>query len=365
MELMERVREIGAEAPTVTAAGLDGAREALLREIAREERRDAEPVRRRRARWIGGSALAGGLAAAALVIGFVAVPATAPTASAAARVLEKAAETAAETPETALAPGQYLRVATTFDQVQPWDADGDRTWFARAANVDDAEAVVVVRGVSAMYLPADRDGDWITERDYGHVAESFGPEAAAAVDVWMATAGGDDGLNGARLYPGGAAIAGDGTTYYLDDRDVYADAPTDPQALLDWLRERASEPGNSESEVNYTVAAEMLGDIQLSSLAPAPVRGAMLRALSLVDGITVASVDGDVTTLDYRWQSDSGIARMTFDLDTVRGLIIAVTNWGTTTDGLGSLDGSPEWRSRTMLDISVVDAAPAATLPSP
>ena len=70
MDLLDRVRDLAADAPALTETQLNDARQALLREIARDEPR---AVRRNR-RWIGVAGLVAASAAAAVVIGMVAGP---------------------------------------------------------------------------------------------------------------------------------------------------------------------------------------------------------------------------------------------------------------------------------------------------
>lgn len=64
-------------------------------------------------------------------------------------------------------------------------------------------------------------------------------------------------------------------------------------------------------------------------------------------------------TLAYEQDFDAGPARVEFVLDTDRGYILQSTHWG-----MGEYDvpvafaGVPDWQSRTVSTVSVVDAAP-------
>lgn len=360
MELMERVREVGADAPTVTATGIDDARHALLREIAREERADAAP-RHRKARWIGGSALAGGVAAAALVIGLVAVPATAPTASAAAAVvLEKAAVASIRAAEEVVPAGSYTRVdtgftwATTYDEQMPAGAKFNNAFRA------EAEAVLLVEDESSVYVPADPDGEWVRERNPYHVAESVGPRAVEASEAWGREMNPGAGLAGITRYPGGVVEGGrdgDAVIYHLDGRETYAHMPSDPASVVAWFEERYGAEGEPDGMAHFFI--ETLGDLMSFNLAPANARAGMLRAFASLPGVEVVATEGDRTTLAYVQDFEAGPARVEFVLDTARGYILQSTDWGMGEYGQpAAFEGVPDWQSRTVSTVSIVDSAP-------
>lgn len=346
MELMERVREIGAGTAPVGDAGVEAARHALLREIAREERGDASAPRHRRARWIGGSALAGGLAAAALVIGFVAVPATAPTASAA-EVLELAAEATLTTQVVSPGPGQYIRIQEIATSRLGWTRDPespDGGWWDSRSSATEA-TVVQAR---SLYVPADRSGDWVRDYDESfEVREISGPDAESAEPILVATRTGS-GL-GVETYPGGmytqTGVGAEGVepddvlTFSVNGLACYYDEmPREPEALARWVD--AYEPA-------YLSACPppSLTEPENFNLAPADLRAAMFRALALTEGARVVEVDGDVTTIAF---PDSGESNwmQTVDIDTATGLLV----------GRGSLDDD-RWSSRVV--VTIVDDLPS------
>lgn len=359
MELMERVREIGADALPVGPAGIDEARHALLREIAREERAGAVPTRGRRARWIGGSALAGGLAASALVIGFVAVPATAPAASAA-EVLEKAAEASIRAAEELVPAGSYTRIDTAFTWATTYDEQMPAGAKFNNASRADAEAVLLIEDESSVYVPADREGEWVRERTAYHVAESVGPRSAEASRTWEREMNPGAGLSGVTRYPAGIVEGGrDGelVIYHLDGRETYADMPADPRGVVAWFEQRYGAEGESDGMAHFFL--ETLGDLMSFNLAPADARAGMLRAFASLPGVEVVSSDGDLTTLAYERGFEAGPARVEFVLDTARGYIVQSTNWGMGEyDEPVAFDGVPDWQSRTVSTVSTVDAAP-------
>lgn len=347
MELLERVREIGADAAPLGDAEVNTARQKLLREIACEERTSTAGAAGSRARrWIGGSALAGGFAAAALVIGFVAVPATAPTASAA-EVLEKAAEATLTTRALSPSPGQYVRIQEIATSRLGWTRDSESAdggwWDSRSS----ATRATVVQGRS-LYVPADRSGDWVRDYDESfEVLEISGPDAQSAEPVLVATRIGS-GL-GVEVYPGGMStqigVGAEGVepddvlTFSVNGLACYYDQmPRDPEALVEWIH-------SYEHEYLSDCPPPSLTEPENFNLAPPDLRAAMFRALALTDGARVVEVHGDVTTIAFPEGGESTWMN-TVDIDTSSGLMV----------GRGNLDDDG-WSSRIV--VTIVDAIPA------
>jgi hypothetical protein len=347
---MERVREIGADVPGLPDAGLGAARSALLREIAREGRMDAAPWRRRTVRWIGGSALAGGLAAAALVVGVVVVPATAPTASAA-QVLEQAAEATLTTTALSPGPGQYIRIQEIEKLRIGWNVSPDQPkgWWSPGRS--DTEATLLLS--RSLYVPADRSGTWVREFSESEEAVDLtGPDADTASRDFS-----DIGAsNSVEVYPGGmysqTGVGAEGVepddvlTFAVNGLSCYYDEmPRDPQALVKWI-----------DDYDHTYLSDCppprLTEPTDFNLAPSDLRAAMFRALALLDGARVVATNGDVTTIAVPEGGES--TRMeTVDIDTTTGLMV----------GRGALDDDT-WSSRIV--VSIIDAIPSSVvLPSP
>lgn len=94
------------------------------------------------------------------------------------------------------------------------------------------------------------------------------------------------------------------------------------------------------------------------ALAPSGTRAAVLGVLALLDGSTVRSVDGAVTTIRFSWETKWWSAWKDIDMDTERGLIVGVTSSGVPAEGTPSIKDLPEWDSRSTYEITVVDTAP-------
>lgn len=341
MELLEQVREIGADIEPVGEGAVMAARQQLLREIAREER-SAPSHRGARRRWIGGSALVGGIAAAALVIGVVVNPASVPTAAASV-VLEHAAEATLATVALSPAPGQYIRIEETFEQLH--------SGFAPKEGLE-YEVRYTTEYSRVIYVPSDRSDDWVahfkpvrvtvTDGDTGltddiEVAEGVGTEKALA------------GVAPIEAYPGGRIMAGDGWEtheYRINQMERYYDEmPREPQRLLDWIGRYEQEEG---------IAAPALVNLYGFNLAPADLRATIFRALALLEGASVISVDGDITTIAYPEGGEDDL-RAVISVDTALGLIVGFGHEVTDEDGATRV-GDNFGR----LTISIADSAPEA-----
>ncbi|GAA5204479.1 RNA polymerase sigma factor [Microbacterium jejuense] len=153
-----------------------------------------------------------------------------------------------------------------------------------------------------------------------------------------------------------ASAGGDGGTfeYYLDDRDLYADLPSDVPGAIDWFSRRYDGEGDAEGLAHYF--AETISDVAVFNLAPAAARASMLRAFATLDHVDVVATSGDRTTLRYaRVRQDGDAAPIEFTLDTARGYVLEVTSWPY---GADAGAGSGGWTSRTTAEIAVVDSAP-------
>lgn len=354
MDVLERVREIDLHNTAVTDTQINTARQALLREMSKESR----SIRHGRRRWLGVSALVGGVAATAVAISVLTPTQIDPAAAA---VLENAADVTITAIDTTLAPGQYLRIQTDGDQLWQWDEGmGDEAWERfNSGDRADAEAGLIVRETRVLYVPADRSGDWIWDWSADpRVIATYGTRANEAVADWTEQeAASDNGywpdvqaLRGGEI----PAAEGDDTQYLLDSyRPVYDQMPRDPQALLDWFRARSGDPN-----VNDQWIVDALTDVLTANLMPAELRAAVLRALALVPGIRISDVNGTAATLEY--QSGDWLYTRTTEitLNTELGMITSLAQ--TTSNNVIGSDTIPATvpDTRTSVTTTVVGDAP-------
>ncbi|WP_309128642.1 hypothetical protein [Microbacterium sp.] len=367
MSLMERVREIGAEGEHVEERTVAAARGELMREIAR-----SKPLRKRRStvRWagIGIGGLVAGTAVTAIVVGTVLAPSEAPSASAA-EVLENAAEVTIRAGDLAVPAGEYLLIRSVSESVRYWDvdmpaADGEEWVRFNNGSRADAEAALLTRTVASLYVPADRTGEWVKVNEPSETVKALGDraeEAMADAEVHLDQPESDapETLRvAAGTYEHADGQDGEGTvTDYLDGRRFWDEMPsTDPRELLDWMRDRVGEPRGSIASDSSIV--ETLVDDPSLPLAPPDVRAAVLRTLALLDGSRVLAVDGDVTTIRFEWSTEWWTAWRDIEVDTERGLIVGVTDSGAVTEDQSTIDGLPNWQTRTSHQVSVVQSAP-------
>lgn len=353
MDVLERVREINRDDTPVAEEQLNTARQALLRQIAKEDR---DPARNRR-RWAGATALVGGVAVTAIAINFFTPTGVDPAAAA---VLQRAADVTINAIDTTLAPGQYLRIETEDVGLQKWDVDmGEPSARFNNGNRADAEAGFTVASTRVLYVPADRSSDWIWDWSADEVVtETYGDRAVEAISDWEAeNAASDSGYwPDLQRLPGGEvpAAEGDDHHYPLDSyRPYYDEMPRDPQALLDWFRTRSGDPDVADQWV-----VDAISETLAANLMPADLRAATLRTLALIPGIQVSRVDGDATTLTYR--SGDALSSRTTDItiNTAQGMIETVAqNSVNNLQRSGTVpDEVPDFR--TVITTTVVATAP-------
>ncbi len=352
MDVLEHVRELNRDDDVVDARAVDAARRALRAEIEAKPR----PAAPHRARWVGATAALLGATATVLAIGVVAPARVDP---AAASVLERAADVAIAASDPTVGPGQYLRIETHGDSLVTWDADPADRVERLGGDRSGAEAGIVVRDTRVFYVPADRSGVWIQDESVDdHVVESYGRQSDAAEADWEDEQRASSGADAPDILalPGGElpGAEGDPNVYLLDGyRASYQEMPRDPGALLEWFRSSSGDP-----DVTGDWVVQAMSDAVSANLMPADLRAATLRALALVPGIRVASVEGDETTLEYRSGDlfSTRVERIT--VDTSAGLITstAQTTLGTLNPTGVVPDAVPDYRHT--VSVSVVESAP-------
>ncbi|WP_341934080.1 hypothetical protein MRBLWO14_003205 [Microbacterium sp. LWO14-1.2] len=376
MNVLEKVQETR---PVVEGAeeNISAARLRLLSEIRAEQR----PARSRAARrpWIITASLVGAAAAATagvLVVGNLATqitggveaiptvvpePASDPTVEptpeptveplTAAGAFSAAGASASTFAGLTVAPGQYLRVATTMTGLvfhEPVNG-----WGGYSVDRSNATSAWSVLGSSETYLPADQYGEW---RYVGHpvqIGELFGADAGPNAQQYLQEVAhssydptGEIGGAGAP-WPtaGGSSLAA-----------FYDAMPKDPAQLIAWIDENQQTPPESDNAKVGWLLIELLA----RNGGTADARAAMYAALSMLDGFAVTSTVGNVVTvaLDTPTQDLSGnpaIQRRTATIDISTGLVQETTS----TTGSGSAlvpDSTPDMRN--VYAMTVVNGAP-------
>ena len=106
--------------------------------------------------------------------------------------------------------------------------------------------------------------------------------------------------------------------YTLGSPEYYAAMPRDPQALLDWYWDYNGLA--DEERATEILAQALIFDLEINA-APADLRASMFRALSLIEGVAVQSVEGVVTTLSIDVDPD-GTRLVTLSIDMETGLVV-------------------------------------------
>ncbi|MCP3783633.1 CU044_5270 family protein [Micromonospora sp. A3M-1-15] len=224
----------------------DRARAALLARIT--ETRATVPQGRRPARRVPGWAWRSGLAAlgaAALVAGVVAVGGPAPVDPPVPRVPSEASGSVART----------FELAAVHAETEPFTAPRPDQW-----------TFVELRIVR------------------GKLAEDKGQATRETTRSWQRA----DGRQSAMLVDGKLEVSTESSDLPQvvppQDYPTLAGLPTDPRALLDWLRAR-SPSGKGDDGVPYLMIDSMLRD----NVLPPGVKATLLRALALIPGVTRSS----------------------------------------------------------------------------
>lgn len=335
---LERAGEVPAVSEDVLLAARVGVRRAATTESLRA---NVLRVRRRRRMRVGGGLVAATVAVS-LVFGMTRLDVGghrvgAP--SAAAAVLERAADATLAQHDLVAGPGQYLRERLV-----------EQSWSIRAGSDreilrgDDGRLVVgESRRTRTIWIPHDTSLPWVF-RD-GTVAlrnNSTDPELQEQGEPTRTWA-----------QPGWTDPHRPGYVQTYDPR-WYTTLPRDPEKLLTALREQSGAEG-SGTEYDF---AEIYSEVLRSGVAPADIRAALFEGLARTPGMRV---DENVTTLDGR----KGIAiryrtstwGMVFDVKTGRYIGERATN--ATFPRVPGLDAD-KTTYLTSVTTDVVDQAPNA-----
>jgi RNA polymerase sigma-70 factor (ECF subfamily) len=270
-----------------TPQALNSGRAALLAHIDGSRREASAPVAQRRRpvlRRIGYSAVCTA-AAAAVVTGLVMTDVVGLAGwrggadAAAAAVLRDASGMAIASSDPIVQPGQYLRVDTTA------------VYGGTVAAAGNRQIGYLTINESQLYIPADRDDDWVWMRGLRKPYESFGPESEAALqDEWnrqLSQRGTPDYQENVRA-PGGAFYGSSSS-----DLDELAALPRNPYRLLNYIYRTTAGSGPSPDGE----ALVWMADTLRGGGVPADLRGAIYEAAAMIPGVVVTE---DQATLNGR-----------------------------------------------------------------
>ena len=265
-----------------------------------------KPRRRNRARvrWIGAGALAAGALTVALVmtdvLGLAGLRGGADPAAAA--VLQRAASSTGEISDPVLGAGDYLKVETTMMGVN-WNEG------LPYASVTTEQ----------MYVPKERDDEWVWIRPMSRLYATFGPESETAANDYFAAIyaeHGEDYVERLRA-PAGRWYSGDSQV----SPETLADLPTDPRLLLNYIYRTTFGTGPSADGEALVFIADRLR----TGVIPADVRASLYQAAALIPGVEVvedqATLDGRTGTAIGRVESNGGF-RQDIIVDPDTGLFI-------------------------------------------
>ncbi|WP_282846395.1 CU044_5270 family protein [Microbacterium oxydans] len=263
---------------------------ALFAQLGEDTRFRPTPPRHRRAVvWAGFSALGAASLAVALVATNVLGVAdwNGGADPAAASALHTAALATMEVSDPVVGPGQYLFVRTdgAFAAVGTLEKDAAKI-EANDGNILPEDAVSTIDGYhDELYVPADRDGDWVWIQCGRWPSQTFGPRSEAFAGEQSANFYAYDS-SVIRRFPGGIGPNGRSVVGYSTMTGMSADygaLPRDPAQLLSKIYELNGQSGQSRDGQ----ALEWITSALERGTAPAEFRSALYKAAALIPGVTI------------------------------------------------------------------------------
>jgi hypothetical protein len=298
---------------------------------------------RRRWQWVGISSVAAAALAVTLVltdvVGFAGWRGGADTAAAA--VLEQAASSAVQLSDPPVKDGEYLLVETKAMYVNSTDGA-----FYPTLTTDQ------------MYIPANRNDEWVWFRPLSQPYGSFGPESQAASDENFASIYAERGRDYVEKLraPAGRWYGGESQV----SPEALSDLPRDPHQLLNYIYRTTLGAGPSQDGEALVFIADRLR----TGVLPADVRASLYQAAALIPGVEFvedqATLDGRTGTAIGRVEIN-GNFRQDLIVDPDTGLFI-----GERRTELEAMNGIPAntATSWTTVTTTVVADAPAGGTPN-
>lgn len=249
-----------------------------------------------------------------------------------------------------LAPGQYLRVHTQSEQIVYHQPDPNGGQY----QADRSNAQNAWRGSSSWnsYAPADPTQQWFFATDQPWtVSDTFGPDAAALAQAHKEAmaSGGDPYFSNGPSAPW-ATPDGYGLVAF------FSAMPTDPAALIAWIRENQGiVAGDQDYKVGW-VLIELLS----YNMGSGAERATMYDALSMLSGSEIVSADATSATLRFSASTEAlsgqpAVQRRSITIDTTTGLVTETT---AVLDVASSLIPASLADERHVFTVSVVDSLP-------
>ncbi|KTS64758.1 hypothetical protein NS206_06950 [Microbacterium testaceum] len=297
ISLLNRVR---ADVPERTPDDVIRGRAALLRAI---EAPATAPGRRPRRPWMWvGSAVAATCALTGVFVFGGALGAPGGADPAAAAVLGAAATAARDVVDPVVGPGQYLEIRTdaVYAATGTTEADAEVARQQRDGNLEDGDFTSFLESdVQALWVPADRSGDWVEVRCARTPVQTFGPRSETLASEWEGA-----GAEGRYVLPAGKTEYGAPIT--MLDADSAADLPRDPHQLLERIYQENGNAGPSRDGE----ALVWLADRLRSGTVPAELRSVFYDTAALIPGVTIteeqATLNGRTGTAIGRDEGENG-----------------------------------------------------------
>jgi hypothetical protein len=339
MDELTLLRATRSDVTAPSADVLSSGERALFEKIGSE----AEPAtsarpsaRRSTIRWTGIGALGAATLVAALVLSNVVGGAgwRGGADPAAASALSDAALATISTADAAVGPGQYLLVNTKA---------------VNGASTDGISYLAV--SDSQLYVPADREDEWVWDRSASAPYQTFGTESARVAEADLASRVAEWGEGRELLRAPGGGFYGSPSAV---SEGALADLPRDPTRLLNYIYRVTLGTGQSPDGEALVYIADRLR----SGIVPADLRAALYRAAALIPGVEIvekqATLDGRTGVAIGRVETGSD-TRQDIIIDPATGLLI-----GERQVQLKAGNGYPAGTtvSFTSIATSVVDQAP-------
>lgn len=335
MDELSLLREMRDRTPIATDAAIDRGRTKLLQRIDPQSvKPQKNPRRRAVVRW-GLASAATAMVAAVLVGGDVFGPAPlrgAATAQAA-EILNAAAKTTIQTADLVPGPGQYLKIQST------------NIWSSAAVAADGNEYEWLDTEKSTMYIPANREEEWVWERS-GRIPTTFFDEESKEYTSTMEPAEG--------YVLRGASGGFYGTQSSFPSEAALAEFPRDPNALLTEIRRQTDGKGQSVDGESLVFIADLLH----TGVVPADLRAALYKTAALIPGVSVtedqATLDGRKGIAIGRVETASNL-RQDIIIDPTTGLLIGEREVLTESRGSIPAGTATTW---TAITTTIAETAP-------